>query len=81
MLHTHALGGLNTRLIHPLVHHLSSQGVNVFVKGLIQMYEAALSGAVSPVLQGRKGDEVFFVHTLRSKVTPAGISNSFTSTA
>ena len=67
-------------LVCTVMHSLPAQGVDVLVKGLIQMDQAALTWTVRPMLQGGQRDDVFFSHTLRRSVTPAGISDSSTST-
>ena len=52
-LHAHAFGGFNAGFVNFGVHGLATQGVHVLVKHLLQVDEAALAGAVVPMLQCR----------------------------
>ena len=44
------------------MHGLTTKGVNVVIKHLLQVNQTTLARAVFPVLQGRKGDGLYFNH-------------------
>ena len=50
------LGGFHAGLVHLGMHRLAAQGVDIVVKHLLQVNQAALARAVVPVLQGRQRD-------------------------
>ena len=55
-LHADTLGSFHTRLVYLGMHRLATQRVDVFIKHLLQVNQAALARAVVPVLQGRQRD-------------------------
>ena len=60
-LYPHTFGRFHARLIGPRMHGVAAQRVDVVVKRLFQVNEAALARAVGPVLQGRQGNGVEWI--------------------
>lgn len=54
--HSNALGGFYARLVHFGMNRLATQGVDVFVKHVLQVNQATLARTIVPVLQGRQRD-------------------------
>lgn len=59
---TDALLIVRLYFVHPVVHGLSSQGIKILIKGLLDMNQGALPGTVAVVLQrGNHDGVVYFV--------------------